>query len=144
MRIHGGSWRVHASAVDDIEIISEAMRWFVGSESEISINHSKSAHGSPMVMIVANMKKKVAAASLCRFGKEQIFMIIDDDLVGRIDEDKVLHVRASLSKLVRGEVSLDCEGDGPVIKGTFKLEVYPKEDVLSVAEKFLRELIDSR
>lgn len=143
MGIHGGAWRVHASAVDDIEIIAEAMLWLAGSESEISINHSKSAHGSPMVSIISTMKKKVAVASLCKFGEEQIFTIIDEDLAARIDEDKVLHIRASLSKLVSGEASLECERNGPVVKGTFKLEVYPNEDVFSVAEKFLRDLIDS-
>ena len=51
-------------------------------------------------------------------------------------------VRASLSKLVSGEACLEHNGSEPIVKGAFKLEVYPNEDVESVAKKLLRDLSD--
>ena len=141
MSIHGGTWRVHASAVDDIELISSAMIWMVGGDEGISINSYKSAHGGRMATIIAKMNRKSALFSLKRFGNEQLGMMAEE-IREKIDEDKVLHVRASLSKLVSGEACLENNGSEPIVMGAFKLEVYPNEDVESVAKKLLRDLSD--
>ena len=88
MSIHGGTWRVHASAVDDIELISSAMIWMVGGDEGISINSYKSAHGGRMATIIAKMNRKSALFSLKRFGNEQLGMMAEE-IREKIDEDSV-------------------------------------------------------
>ena len=141
MSLHGGTWRVHASAVDNIEMITNAISWLAGNNAEISIEHEKSALGAPMSTIVAKMKKKSARVSLQKFGKEQLRSLLKSGLELRIDEEKVLHVRASLSDLVRGSAIFESRSTRTVVKGRFKLEVYSTQDPTLVASGLLNELM---
>jgi RNA binding exosome subunit len=141
MSLHGGTWRVHASAVDDLELINNAISWLAGNNAEISVEHEKSSLGAPMAIIVAKMNKKSAMDSLERFENEQLRGLLENELELKIDEEKILHVRASLEDLVRGMAIFESRSSRPVVKGRFKLEVYPTQDPSSIAAGLLNELM---
>ena len=66
MGLHGGEWRVHASAVDDTALIVDSMQWLCGDSVEISIESEKSALGAIMYTIVGKMNSKASKESLGR------------------------------------------------------------------------------
>ncbi len=141
MGLHGGEWRIHASAVDECEVIEDAVSWLSGGSSEISVHKEKSALGAPMQTISVKMKGKQALSSLARLENESLVSIIENGLDGRVDEDKFLHVRLKLERLVQGRGVLSQDSHESVAKGKFKLEVYPGQDSIEVAEKLLMGLI---
>jgi len=49
MSLHGGEWRIHASAVDEGKVIEDALSWLSGGLSEIIIHKRKVNIGSPDV-----------------------------------------------------------------------------------------------
>ncbi|MBJ17398.1 MAG: hypothetical protein CMB66_04010, partial [Euryarchaeota archaeon] len=67
--------------------------------------------------------------------------ILDSDIKKLIDHDKVLHIRIDLEQLVRGDAVIVKDPKNPVAKGRFKLEVYPGQDVTSVATKLIEEIL---
>ena len=42
MGLHGGEWRIHASAVDECKVIEDAVSWLSGGSSEIVVHKEKS------------------------------------------------------------------------------------------------------
>tara|TARA_B100002052_G_C15708261_1_gene518305 strand:+ start:340 stop:768 length:429 start_codon:yes stop_codon:yes gene_type:complete len=142
MGLHGGMWRVHSSAVDDTEIILEALRWLCGDEAEVRIFNDKSSIGAKMCFFECKMKSKQAKESLKRIEPESIKKIIRDDLESRIDGGKNFHIRLDLTKLVSGKGIL-CEYSQPsVVKGKFKLEVYPGQEETEVAKELLSSVLN--
>ncbi|MAM99820.1 MAG: hypothetical protein CL986_02930 [Euryarchaeota archaeon] len=80
--------------------------------------------------------------ALSILGKDSLQQLMEGGVSSRLDSDKILHVRISLSDLVRGKVSLTTEGnDESTAKGRFKVESYPGQDVESVTTKLFHELI---
>jgi len=142
MGLHGGVWRVHSSAVDDTEIIYKALRWLCGNDVQIIMSDDKSSIGAKMCIFECKMKSREAIESLKRIDPESIRRVIHGDLESRIDEEKNLHIRLDLSKLVCGEGKL-CEHPNPsVVKGKFKLEVYPGQEATEIAKEFLSSMIN--
>ncbi len=142
MSLHGGEWRIHASAVDESKVIAEALSWLSGGESEIIVHKENSTLGAPMQTISVKMKGKQALLSLGMLEKESLRIILENGLDERIDDDKFLHIRLSLGRLVQGIGVLSMNKDDPVAKGKFKLEVYSGQEPIDVAEKLLGLLID--
>ena len=142
MSLHGGTWRIHASAIDDIQVISDSLRWLSGHKAEISMKRGKSARGAPQTTLFAKMSKKGAAESLARMSKRSLDTILEEGLNSRIDDEKTLHLRISLSDLVRGYAEI-CQSDSiTVAKGRFKIAVYPGQDVVSVATDLISLMAD--
>ena len=77
MGVHGGEWRVHASAVDDIEVIVDALTWLGGDDSEVSTQKEKSTLGAPMNIIIAKMTAKQTIISLGKLRRRSIEEILD-------------------------------------------------------------------
>tara|TARA_B110000014_G_scaffold262336_2_gene256072 strand:- start:1230 stop:1520 length:291 start_codon:yes stop_codon:yes gene_type:complete len=90
-----------------------------------------------MQTISVKMRGKQARLSLGMLEKESLREILENDLDKRIDDDKFLHIRLSLDRLVQGIGALSLNKDEPVAKGKFKLEVYPGQEAIGVAEKLL-------
>ena len=67
--------------------------------------------------------------------------ILENGLDCRVDEGKFLHVRLKLEKLVQGKGGVAQDSHESVAKGKFKLEVYPGQDSIEVAENLLMGLI---
>ena len=141
MSLHGGEWRIHASAVDEGKVIEDALSWLSGGLSEIIIHKEKSTLGAPMRTISVKMKGKQALSSLARVENESLISMLEKGLGNRVDEDKFLHVRLRLDKLVQGYGVVSQNSNEPVAKGKFKLEVYPGQEANEVAEDLLMGLI---
>lgn len=127
MAFHGVSWRIHCSCVDDINLIEQAMQNLSDTKSEIIREKSKSYHGAPQFIVEMKItNKKSAKLSFLKLGEGVLEEIVSNGLKSQIDDDKVLHVRLSLSALVSGEYRL---AQGPerknAVKGRFKIESYP-------------------
>ena len=127
MAFHGVSWRIHCSCVDDINLIEQAMKNLSDTTSEIIREKGKSYHGAPQFILEMKIKnKKSAKLSFLKLGEGVLEEIVSNGLKSQIDDDKVLHVRLSLSALVSGEYRL---AQGPErkngVKGRFKIESYP-------------------
>ena len=143
MGLHSARWRVHASAVDDVALIQESLVWLTGDSCEIILEKGKSWHGSEQTIIEASVSgRKASMKALSNLGKDSLQQLMESGVSSRLDSDKILHVRISLSDLVRGKVSLTTEGnDDSTAKGRFKVESYPGQDVESVTTKLFHELI---
>ena len=138
MSVHNVTWSATASAVGSTEVIERALDWFTGGHAEISKEKVKSYHGAKMLMIHARiMKKKAAKLSLAHLGVDFLQQLADkDELEPRIDDQNVLHIRLSLSALVRGSIEFS-EGLEEQVKGRIKLEVYPGQDPVKNAQELL-------
>ena len=136
--MHNVTWSATASAVGSTEVIEKALDWFTGGHAEISKEKVKSYHGAKMLMIHARiMKKKAAKLSLAHLGVDFLQQLADkDELKPRIDDQNVLHIRLSLSALVRGSLDFS-EGLEEQVKGRIKLEVYPGQDPVKNAQELL-------
>tara|TARA_B100000686_G_scaffold324363_1_gene379970 strand:- start:826 stop:1257 length:432 start_codon:yes stop_codon:yes gene_type:complete len=141
MGVHGGEWRVHASAVDDIEVIVDALTWLGGDDSEVSTQKEKSTLGAPMNIIIAKMTAKQTIISLGKLRRRSIEEILDSGVDSLIDDDKNLHLRLSLEALSRGGAEMSRTKGEMVAKGKFKLEVYPGQSANQVAVGILEGLI---
>ena len=143
MGLHSATWRVHASAVDDLGLLEGSLRWLAGDGCELTTERGKSWHGSPQTIIQARIsRKKAARESLARLGGAALASLVEEGLAKRIDEDKVMHVRVDLAKLVQGEVRLSPDGhSGATAKGQFKIGAYPGSDPADVMNDTIRSLL---
>ena len=66
MGLHGGEWRIHASAVDECKVIEDAVSWLSGGSSEIVVHKEKSTLGAPMQTISVKRKGTEKAQGECR------------------------------------------------------------------------------
>ena len=141
MSVHRGDWRVHASAVDDIRVIEDSLVWLCGNGVSISTQKEKSTLGAPMYTISASMTAKQSIFSLGRLNRDSVEGILDSGLESRIDQDKYLHLRLDLAALSRGNGEITLERDTMIVKGRFKLEVYPGQSAYEVARSIFEGLI---
>ena len=143
MGLHSVSWRVNVSALDQIKLIEESLKWIAGEKSSIEITKDKSFHGAEQFTIVAkNMKKKDSRKSLERLGRDVLKELLENNIQLRIDEDKNFYVRLKLSELVKGEISLaDRNTISSTVKGKFKIESYPGDSTIDVISNLIKELI---
>ena len=134
MGILRAEWRIHTCELDNMDLIEKSLEWLSGIDDCVVWEKDKSFHGPPISTgIVKIGRKKLARESLERLGSETLQQLISDGLENRIDEDRNLHLRISLSKLVRGEVRL-CSRDRSeaFVKGVFKIESYPGDNHLEI------------
>ena len=127
MSLHSVYWRIHCSAVDDLEIIELAMSQLSPVKTEITREKTKSYHGAPQIILAMKINnKKAAKQSLQSLGKDVLNQLVSNGLDSHIDDDKIFHVRLSLSSLVNGDILL-AEGSEwkSAVKGQYKIEAYP-------------------
>ena len=143
MSLHGVSWRVNVSALDQSELIQDSLKWIAGEKSSIEITKEKSFHGAEQYTIVAkNMNKKDSKKSLERLGENILPELLKNNIRLRVDENKNFYVRLKLSELVKGEVSLaDNNTSSSTVKGKFKIESYPGDSAIEVISNLIEELI---
>ncbi|MFL2493166.1 MAG: RNA-binding domain-containing protein [Candidatus Thalassarchaeum sp.] len=144
MGLHSARWRVHASAVDDVPLIEQGLRWLTGEGCEVNVERGKSWHGSEQTIIEASISgRKASIYALSRLGEEGLRHLLENGITNRLDEDKVLHIRISLAELVCGEVTVvDDDSSEAAAKGRFKVESYPGQEVGSIATELIHELIE--
>ena len=142
MGILRAEWRIHACELDDMALIENSLEWLSGIDDCVIWEKDKSFHGPPIsIGIVRIGRKKLARESLARVGSETLMHLLSDGLEKRIDDDKNLHLRISLSKLVKGEVRL-CSRDRneACVKGALKSEAYPGEHHLDIITDLIRSM----
>ena len=142
MGILRAEWRIHTCELDDMDLIQKSLEWLSGIEDCVVWEKDKSFHGPPISTgIVKIGRKKLARESLERLGSETLQQLISDGLENRVDKDRNLHLRISLSNLVRGEVRL-CSRDRSeaFVKGVFKIESYPGDNHLEIITNLVRNM----
>ena len=145
MGLHSATWRIHASAVDDLDLLEGSLRWLTGEDCELAVERGKSWHGSEQTILEATTKrKKDALQTLARLGDEALAGLLEG-VSKRIDDEKIMHVRIGLSRLVRGEVSLVTDDDAvATAKGQFKIEAYPGSEPSVVITETILSMLDSK
>ena len=143
MSVHNVTWYATSSGVASTEVIVAALNWLTGGEAEISREKVRSYHGARMTMLRVQIhRKKAARESIAHLGSQFLGQLAEsDNLEDRIDDDNTLHIRLSLSSLVRGSIELSV-GSEEQVKGRIKLEVYPGQDSLVNARKMLELAAD--
>jgi len=138
--VHNVTWYATASGVGSTEAIEEALKWLTGGNAEISREKVKSYHGARMTMLRAKIhRKRAARESIPHMGADLLGNLAQcDNLNARIDEENILHIRLSVSALVRGSIELS-EGSEEQVKGRIKLEVYPGQESVENAREMLAE-----
>ena len=132
MALHRGVWEVYASALDDVDLITDSLKWLSGEDSKIEIKQEKSVFGSLQTIITSNMNSKNARFSLNRLSDESKSLLIrNDEIERRIDDEKNFHIRIKLSDLVMGMVNLSDNREDVIVKGKFKIEAYPGDNIVS-------------
>ena len=137
-------WRVHSSGLDDIKIVRHALDNLTGEGMESKEDVGRSWHGSPQVEFERRTRKKSKSReSLARMGTKALSGLMDEDVSLRIDGNNIFHLRLSLADLCCGIVKITVPRRRlPCIKGEFKIEVYPGQDVLEVAKNVLQRAYD--
>ena len=82
MSLHGGEWRIHASAVDETRVIEDSLSWLCEGLSEIVVKKENSTLGAPMQTISVKMKGREALSSLAKveaFREAEQYLVIDPD-----------------------------------------------------------------
>ena len=121
-----------AHELQDIDLVTEALQWFTGTEWDVDM--TTSYHG-PKVAVLSTLvqKNKLVSEFIQRLGKENS-VLIQEQLKQRMDENNVIHARFDLEKMVGQVVSLTPrDHNGPVIKVRMKVAVYPGQDASEIA-----------
>ncbi|MDG1533246.1 MAG: RNA-binding domain-containing protein [Candidatus Thalassarchaeaceae archaeon] len=143
MSLHSAVWRVHCSAVDDLNLIEKALLSLSKGNGEVIQEKSKSHHGAPQTTLELTItRKKIARESLLGLGREVLENLIEGDITTFIDEDKTLHLRLDIDELVQGNMKIATGNSRKIgVKGKFKIEAYPgqnpEEIVLGLISDYL-------
>ena len=135
--------KVIASAIDDTELISQAILNLLHQDAELMITRGKSYHGAIQTTIEGSVKRrKDVKQVLENFPGSFYGDLIDNGLGKRIDDSKYLHFRLDLQEFVKGNTVL-VRGNGRrhPVKVRMKIESYPGQDPLTEAKKFLSGLV---
>ena len=136
------SWKSTASGLEDEYIHAAALSWLVGDDDAVEIERMDSYHGSAIHIVSADLKRRgQATKSLSRLGVE-VLNQLKSELTSRMDDDNVIHIRLDLLELLAGRITLTVPGDRPTVKGRAKFEVYPGQDVFTVAIETLDKAIN--
>jgi RNA binding exosome subunit len=121
-----------AHELQDIDLVTEALQWFTGTEWEVDM--TSSYHGPKVALLNTYIQKnKLVSEFVQRLGKDNS-KLIQQQLEQRMDENNVIHARFDLEKIVGQVVSLTPQDhEGPVIKVRMKVAVYPGQDASDIA-----------
>ena len=142
MPIHSLHWEAFASGLDDEAVISAAMKWLCGDDDYITVEKTKSFHGSSIHIISADITRRgQARRALAKIGANILKKILAD-VIGRLDDENCIHFRLRLADLSCGKIVLAKPGEHRVVKGKVKLQVYPPKKPVEVAEILFGEAIE--
>ena len=121
-----------AHELQDIDLVTEALEWFTGTEWDVDM--TSSYHGPKVALLTTLVQKnKLVSDFIQRLGEDNS-NLIKEQLEQRMDENNVIHTRFDLEKMVGQIVSLTPQDhNGPVIKVRMKVAVYPGQDAKDVA-----------
>ncbi len=118
------------------------MKQLSAVKSEVSWEKSKSYHGSPQIILEMKINsKKNAKQSLELLGKSVLDQLVENDIESQIDDDKIFHIRLSLSSLVTGKLRLAESSEWTyAVKGKYKIESYPGQEPSEVLLELISKI----
>jgi len=57
MSLHSVTWRINASAIDNIDLLEDSLKWITGENSLVEIIKDKSFHGAKQYSVIAKTQK---------------------------------------------------------------------------------------
>ena len=143
MGVHRLELRAHCSAIDDLAVIRSAIKKLVGNETTIIEKSDKSWHGAPQTNFSVEItRKKDVRFVISQLGKQCLSDLLKEDILTRIDEKNIIHLRLNLAQLCCGNLELSKPRKRePCIKLKIKLEVYPGQSLNDIAVQCLEEAI---
>ena len=144
MGVHRLEMRAHCSAIDDLPIIRNALQKLVGEELEINEKSEKSWHGAPQTNFSLEItRKKDIRFTMSNLGNEFLCLLLEEDIMSRIDDRNVIHLRISLAELCCGKIEISKpRKKEPCIKIKIKLEVYPGQSVKDIATSYIQDAMN--
>jgi len=143
MELHGGSWRVHASALDDVALIIKGIEEISGGKKEVNVDKGKSSIGAMQTTIESKMNRKAALKSLKSISNDSWRKMTELRWIEKLDSEGNIHIRLELSKLVLGKLEIAPDNYSKrVVKGKFKIAHFPGEEIESVAKRLYRTLTE--
>ena len=126
-----------AHELQDIDLVTEALQWFTGTEWDVDM--TSSYHGPKVALLRTHVQKnKLVSEFVQRLGKDNS-KLIQEQLEQRMDENNVIHARFDLENIIGQVVSLTPQDhNGPVIKVRMKVAVYPGQDATDIATQVLQ------
>ena len=126
-----------AHELQDIDLVTEALQWFTGTEWDVDM--TSSYHGPKVALLSTHVQKnKLVSEFVQRLGKDNS-KLIQEQLGQRMDENNVIHARFDLENIIGQVVSLTPQDhNGPVIKVRMKVAVYPGQDATDIATQVLQ------
>jgi len=126
-----------AHELQDIDLVTEALQWFTGTEWDVDM--TSSYHGPKVALLSTHVQKnKLVSEFVQRLGKDNS-KLIQEQLEQRMDENNVIHARFDLENIIRQVVSLTPQDhNGPVIKVRMKVAVYPGQNATEIATQVLQ------
>ena len=126
-----------AHELQDIDLVTEALQWFTGTEWDVDM--TSSYHGPKVALLSTHVQKhKRVSEFVQRLGKDNS-KLIQEQLGQRMDENNVIHARFDLENIIGQVVSLTPQDhNGPVIKVRMKVAVYPGQNATEIATQVLQ------
>ena len=126
-----------AHELQDIDLVTEALQWFTGTEWDVDM--TSSYHGPKVALLSTHVQKnKLVSEFVQRLGKDNS-KLIQEQLGQRMDENNVIHARFDLENIIGQVVSLTPQDhNGPVIKVRMKVAVYPGQNATEIAKQVLQ------
>ena len=126
-----------AHELQDIDLVTEALQWFTGTEWDVDM--TSSYHGPKVALLRTHVQKnKLVSEFVQRLGKDNS-KLIQEQLEQRMDENNVIHARFDLENIIGQVVSLTPQDhNGPVIKVRMKVAVYPGQNATEIATQVLQ------
>ena len=126
-----------AHELQDIDLVTEALQWFTGTEWDVDM--TSSYHGPKVALLRTHVQKnKLVSEFVQRLGKDNS-KLIQEQLGQRMDENNVIHARFDLENIIGQVVSLTPQDhNGPVIKVRMKVAVYPGQNATEIATQVLQ------
>ena len=126
-----------AHELQDIDLVTEALQWFTGTEWDVDM--TLSYHGPKVALLSTHVQKnKLVSEFVQRLGKDNS-KLIQEQLGQRMDENNVIHARFDLENIIGQVVSLTPQDhNGPVIKVRMKVAVYPGQNATEIATQVLQ------
>ena len=121
-----------AHELQDINLVTEALEWFTGTEWDVDM--TSSYHGPKVALLSTHVQKNKLVSDFVQRLGESNSKLIREQLGQRMDENNVIHARFDLEKIVGQVVSLTPQNhNGPVIKVRMKVAVYPGQNSIDIA-----------
>ena len=145
MGIHRLELRAHCSAIDDLAVIRNGIGKLVGEDTTIIEKVDKSWHGAPQTNFSLEItRKKDVRFVISQLGYKCLSTLLKEDILSRIDERNIIHLRLSLAELCCGKIEIsEPRKREPCIKMKIKLEVYPGQSVEDIAIECLQDAIST-